>query len=36
MQFENISIHCQNGHILESCEITATAVPSPGSSNVAK
>jgi len=27
MQFENISIHCENGHIVESCEITATAAP---------
>jgi len=23
MQFENISIHCENTHIVESCEITA-------------
>jgi len=28
MQFENISIHCENGHIVESCEITATVAPS--------
>jgi len=28
MQFENISIHCENGHILESCEVTATVMPS--------
>jgi len=28
MQFENISIHCENGHIVESCEITATVTPS--------
>jgi len=28
MQFENISIHCVNGHIVENCEITATVVPS--------
>jgi len=28
MQFENISIHCENGHIVKSCEITATVVPS--------
>jgi len=28
MQFENIIIHCENGHIVESCEITATVVPS--------
>jgi len=27
MQFENISIHCENGHV-ESCEITATVTPS--------
>jgi len=27
MQFENISIHCENGHIVESCEITATVTP---------
>jgi len=25
MQFENISIHCENGHIVESCEIRARA-----------
>jgi len=37
MQFENISIHCENGHIVESCEITVTAAPSAGrSSNGAK
>jgi len=24
MQFENISIHCENGHTVESCEITDT------------
>jgi len=29
MQFENISIHCQNGHAVESCGITATVAPSP-------
>jgi len=23
-----ISIHCENGHIVESCEITATVAPS--------
>jgi len=28
MQFENISIHCENRHIVESCEITATVAPS--------
>jgi len=28
MQFENISIHCENGHIVQSCEITATVAPS--------
>jgi len=28
MQFQNISIHCENGHIVESCEITATVTPS--------
>jgi len=28
MQFENISIRCENGHIVESCEITATVAPS--------
>jgi len=28
MQFENIIIHCENGHIVESCEITATVTPS--------
>jgi len=28
MHFKNISIHCENGHIVESCEITATVVPS--------
>jgi len=27
MQFENISMHCENGHIVESCEITATVTP---------
>jgi len=30
MQFENISIHCENGHIVETCEITATVAPSAG------
>jgi len=30
MQFENISIHCENGHIVENCEITATVAPSGG------
>jgi len=30
MQFENISIHCENGHIVESCEITATVAPPAG------
>jgi len=29
MQFENISIHCENGNIVESCEITAAVAPSP-------
>jgi len=29
MQFENISIHCENGHV-GSYEITATVVPSAG------
>jgi len=28
MQFENISIQCENGHIVESYEITATVAPS--------
>jgi len=32
MQFENISIHCENGHIVESCEITATVAPSADAS----
>jgi len=37
MQFENISIHCENGHIVESCEVTATVTPSATwSSNGAK
>jgi len=37
MQFENISIHCENGHIVESSEITATVAPSARwSSNGAK
>jgi len=30
MQFENISIHCENTHIVEGCEITATVAPSAG------
>ena len=30
MQFENIIIHCENAHIVESCEITAAVVPSAG------
>jgi len=30
MQFENISIHCENRHIVESCEITASVAPSAG------
>jgi len=30
MQFENISIRCENRHIVESCEITATVAPSAG------
>jgi len=30
MQFENISIHCENRHIVDSCEITATVAPSAG------
>jgi len=37
MQFENISIRCENGHIVESCDITATFATSAGwSSNGAK
>jgi len=27
MQFENISMHCENRHIVESCEITDTVAP---------
>jgi len=30
MQFENISIRYENGHIVESCEITAAVAPSAG------
>jgi len=33
MQFENISIHCENGHIVESCERTATVAPFAGQSS---
>jgi len=34
MQFENISIYCENGHIVESCEITATVTPSVDSNDI--
>jgi len=30
MQFENISIRCENGHIVESYQIFAAVAPSPG------
>jgi len=34
MQFENISIDCENGHIVESCEIIAAAAPSAGCGSI--
>jgi len=33
MHFENISIRCESGHIVESCEIIATVVPPVGCSS---
>jgi len=36
VQFENISHHCENGHIVESCEITAAFRPSAGCSSNAE
>jgi len=36
MQFENISISCENGHIVESCQITAAVAPSAGCTGSSK